>query len=416
MNDDSIAAKKRIDEALEALLLGLTPFVSERMTSIFGHNWRVRASCAFNDEEKWALDVYALLKTILDNWRNGFSADAKLRKARPYISVALDARNNVAHFTGLIGQREALRYLDAILELLRAVGANAQEALVSKLYAQQQAGALSTAPTPVHIPAAIPVVTGSSRSPTSHTDRIRQFALEQYVHPALLDGRGQITIKAGDVHRQMGLTNALPAVCNALGGKRFAEIANVSLVNRTGPPNGSNVFFEFTIDVEPAVRQVTAGTQDPVTKAISPAKTHPLNLDGALVLVSCVKSKLSHAAPARSLYTSTWFTGVREIVEASLARWFVLSSRYGLVAPNEVIAPYDYTLSTLGVAERRAWAQRVLDKLLPKTTGCRRINMFASHRYREFLLEPLRQRGIVVDVPMENLVRGEQLAWLNHHR
>ena len=78
-------------------------------------------------------------------------------------------------------------------------------------------------------------------------------------------------------------------------------------------------------------------------------------------------------------------------------------------------SPYDYTLNTLGVAERRDWATDILDKLLPEMASERRVVMFAGYRYREFLVEPLRQRGIEVEVPMANLTRGKQLAWLSEH-
>ncbi|HEY3939500.1 MAG TPA: Swt1 family HEPN domain-containing protein [Bryobacteraceae bacterium] len=422
MTDNPVAAKHRIDVALETLRLGLTPFVSQRMASAFGNDWRLRARRAFVDGETWALDVSALLKTILDNWNNVFSADAKLRKARAHIHVTLDARNNVAHFTGSIEQREALRYLDAILELLGAIGATAQRDVVSKLYAQQQAGVMPTGRSTGHALAAVPIVADpatlstSQAGPGKQADRIRQFAFEQYVCPARQDGRREVTIRAGDVHRQMGLTSAMPAVCSAIGGKQFAELAKATLVNRTGPTNGANVYFQFKLDADPVVSQPTAATRDPVPETVSPPKKNALDLDGALVLVSCVKTKLSRAAPARSLYGGTWFTSVREIVETSSARWFILSSRYGLVTPDAVIAPYEYTLNTLGVADRRTWARHVLDMLLPETADCRRVVMFAGRLYREFLLEPLRQRGITVEVPMENLTRGEQLAWLNKHR
>ena len=140
-----------------------------------------------------------------------------------------------------------------------------------------------------------------------------------------------------------------------------------------------------------------------------------LNLGDALVLISCVKSKLSFAAPARELYISAWFRKARDIVEASGARWFVLSSRYGLVAPDAKIAPYDYTLNKLGVTVRRAWAVDVLDQLLPELASRERVVMFAGMRYREFLIEPLSRKGIYVEVPMANLRRGEQLAWLSKH-
>ena len=67
------------------------------------------------------------------------------------------------------------------------------------------------------------------------------------------------------------------------------------------------------------------------------------------------------------------------------------------------------------MAERRAWATKVLDKLLPEIAGQQRVVMFAGHRYREFLIEPLRRHGKTVVVPMAHLRRGEQLAWLSEH-
>jgi hypothetical protein len=93
----------------------------------------------------------------------------------------------------------------------------------------------------------------------------------------------------------------------------------------------------------------------------------------------------------------------------------VLSSRYGLVSPDAQIEPYDYTLNTLGVAERREWAKKVLDQLLPHLHGARRVVMFAGLRYREFLVGPLERRGIGVVVPMEHLRRGQQLGWLSEN-
>jgi hypothetical protein len=39
----------------------------------------------------------------------------------------------------------------------------------------------------------------------TQADRIRQFVRDRYVAPARIDGRAQITIRAGDVHRAMGL-------------------------------------------------------------------------------------------------------------------------------------------------------------------------------------------------------------------
>ncbi|SRR5712692_2757824 len=245
----------------------------------------------------------------------------------------------------------------------------------------------------------------------SQADRIRQFAVDHYIAPARAEGRSEITIRAGDIHQAMGLANAMPAVCSAIGSHKLEELARVTPVKRIGPANGANVYFQFSLTAGPLPKQLAISQRRPVFR---PARTgNDLELANTIVLVSCVKSKLPQPAPARSLYTSPWFRKTRNIVEGSGARWFVLSSLYGLVAPDAEIAPYDYTLNTLGVAERRDWANKVLSKLLPEIADERRIVMFAGHRYREFLVEPLRRHGITVNVPMANLTRGEQLAWLS---
>lgn len=247
----------------------------------------------------------------------------------------------------------------------------------------------------------------------TQADRIRQFALDRYIAPARAAGLAEIIIRAGDVHKEMGLVSAMPAVCSAIGSSKFDELAVVTRTGLTGPANGANVYFTFGLYPRPSSDQAIGRGREPVLRPPPTQPRRSLDLVGAVVLISCVKSKLSHSACARELYTSAWFKKTRNIVELSGSRWFVLSARYGLVAPDTLIETYDYTLNAAGVGERRAWAAQVLDKLLPEMASEKRIVMFAGHRYREFLMEPLRRRGIGVEVPMKNLRIGEQLSWLS---
>ncbi len=63
-------------------------------------------------------------------------------------------------------------------------------------------------------------------------------------------------------------------------------------------------------------------------------------------------------------------------------------------------------------AARRAWAQRVLldlDRLLePGDT----VVILAGDRYRAHLVDPIREMGCGVEIPLEGLRIGEQLGWL----
>lgn len=133
-----------------------------------------------------------------------------------------------------------------------------------------------------------------------------------------------------------------------------------------------------------------------------------------LYLVSCVARKGERRAFAKDLYESTWFVLARARIEREGAPWFILSAKYGVLHPATTIAPYDETLNTMGVKDRRAWATRVktqLDETLPRTDD---VVVFAGRRYREFLDEYLRRRFKSVKVPMEGLRIGEQLRWLKH--
>lgn len=268
----------------------------------------------------------------------------------------------------------------------------------------------------------------ASSSEMSIADRIRAHAAATYIDPARRCGEREVVIRAGDVHRAMGLTSAMPSVCSALGGRRFEEAAEVALIDRKGPRNGANVYFTFSLN--PAAAPMTRPKHPQPVKLSAPEaqaasqrqtggapfrRSMPrcdVDLADALVLVSCVKSKQARAAPARELYTSAWFTKVRALVEAQNANWFILSALHGLVAPDQEIAPYEKTLKTMGVAERRAWAEKVLEQLEPHLKGRRRVVFFAGEPYREFLVAPLQARGIAVEVPMEGLSIGRQLAWL----
>ncbi len=135
---NAFGAKQNVDAALEALRVGLSPYVADQMKQRHGATWRQFASRAAGGDARGELDVYGLLKTILDNYSEVFRHDARVRKARSYVSLALDARNSSSHFDGLMQDREALRYLDAIRELLEAIGAKPQVKIVDQLYERQK--------------------------------------------------------------------------------------------------------------------------------------------------------------------------------------------------------------------------------------------------------------------------------------
>ena len=132
-------------------------------------------------------------------------------------------------------------------------------------------------------------------------------------------------------------------------------------------------------------------------------------------LVSCVSEKRPVPTLAKDLYTSSWFKKARHYAERSGNPWFILSAEHGLVSPDQVLAPYEKTLNTMPIAERRKWAERVSAQLEEVVPQMERAVFLAGQRYREFVADHLRKRNILVEVPMQGLRIGEQLSWLSSH-
>jgi hypothetical protein len=137
--------------------------------------------------------------------------------------------------------------------------------------------------------------------------------------------------------------------------------------------------------------------------------------DHTIYLVSCVAKKRASPALAKDLYVSEWFLRVRRYVEATGCRWFILSPKYGLVAPDQLLVPYEQDLKTMSVADRRTWARGIQVQMDHQLPNVEHIVVFAGQRYREFLLEYFRDRAATVEVPLEGLRIGEQLNWLGRH-
>jgi hypothetical protein len=87
-------------------------------------------------------------------------------------------------------------------------------------------------------------------------------------------------------------------------------------------------------------------------------------------------------APAKDLYVSELFRRARAYVEATGCQWFILSAKHGFVDPDEVIAPYEQTLNTMCVAERRKWAEKVRAQMDERSPLAERIVVIAGKRYR----------------------------------
>ena len=120
----------------------------------------------------------------------------------------------------------------------------------------------------------------------------------------------------------------------------------------------------------------------------------PPSIRPPLISVSCRGSARTRqfSASVNALYISDWFIEVRKVVETVGRRRFILSRWFRRVVCS--------------------CASEVWKALENYFFGVGSVVFFAGRRYREHLEPRLRDCRIEVQVPMEGLVMGEQLAWL----
>ena len=137
----------------------------------------------------------------------------------------------------------------------------------------------------------------------SQADLIREHARKRYVEVARRAHQETVTIVAGEVGRDLGLSNRMPNICQALQSRKFLEMAGVRLLDIQGPEVGASTRFRYAIeDSQPSsggesqLEPIRANHSPPPPR---PAPTRTANerdrspspsLEGAVV-IQCAASK-----------------------------------------------------------------------------------------------------------------------------
>ncbi|MCY4541306.1 MAG: AAA family ATPase [Rhodobacteraceae bacterium] len=90
-------------------------------------------------------------------------------------------------------------------------------------------------------------VAGEPPGVAKDADRIRQHVLEHYIEPAREEGASHVDVLVRDVHTALSLNKAWPNICQALAGKIFQDLAQVSAPERIGADQSSATVFRFSL-------------------------------------------------------------------------------------------------------------------------------------------------------------------------
>jgi len=144
-----------------------------------------------------------------------------------------------------------------------------------------------------------------------------------------------------------------------------------------------------------------------------------------LVIVGCGEMKASLACEARDLYQSTLFRLARAYAEAAGDDWMIMSAKHGLVYPDRVLEPYEYSIIGKGKHERMAlrhcvqadFAGYLLER--PEIASGRKVEgLRVVGLVGKVYAEILKLTGMrdIIEFPLEGLQIGERQAWLKSQK
>jgi hypothetical protein len=135
-----------------------------------------------------------------------------------------------------------------------------------------------------------------------------------------------------------------------------------------------------------------------------------------IALISCTKLKHDFECKAQDMYLpSNLFSKAREYVEnKGYDKWFILSAKYGLLDPNELIETYNVTLNNMKANEIKEWSVGVFDKLIQHSPT--HIDFYAGEKYRKYIIPLLEMKGVDYNIPLKGLGIGQQMQYYNQNR
>lgn len=79
---------------------------------------------------------------------------------------------------------------------------------------------------------------------------IRDYLRARHFEPARKRKETLVTLRAGDIHRELGLRNRVPNVCQVMESRLLEKEAGVKVSSKQGPPSGRGTTLTITYMVD----------------------------------------------------------------------------------------------------------------------------------------------------------------------
>lgn len=128
-----------------------------------------------------------------------------------------------------------------------------------------------------------------------------------------------------------------------------------------------------------------------------------------IAFIGCSAKKAGFACPAKHLYRGEVFKKAwRYCTTEPFDLIFILSAKYGILSPDDVISPYNCSLNDMNKKDRQHW----YDMVKVQMSGKKIMNADDIHY---FFCGENYHKPFTGQKPLQGLSIGKSLAWFNVH-
>ncbi len=80
------------------------------------------------------------------------------------------------------------------------------------------------------------------------SDRVRDHIKRKHIDPAKKAGKKTLSIRAGDIHKELGFSRRIPVVCSALRSRKLSKSCGIELTYIEGPNNSTTTTFTYNLN------------------------------------------------------------------------------------------------------------------------------------------------------------------------
>jgi len=134
-----------------------------------------------------------------------------------------------------------------------------------------------------------------------------------------------------------------------------------------------------------------------------------------IYLLSCTKTKEKRRCSAKQMYSkSALFKLMWDYAETAKAKKiYILSAKYGVLSPDDLIDPYDMTLKTMSSKEKKVWAYDAYVNLTHrKVKRGDNIIFLAGEDYSKYLDIAFKKNDYKTIHPLKGLGMGKRMEFM----